>query len=97
MARKRMVTRTIITTKAILMMVNTTTSQVFDKEVVISGEFEDAEGVEKKASKLFNSAEAKVVAVKSFEKVENLYGMAEDKFISEAEILPPRDAEDDAE
>ena len=92
MARPRMVTRTITTTKAVLMIVNKTTGEVFDKEVTISGEYEDADEVEKRASKLFNSAESKVVCVKSFEKCENLYGMAEDKFIASAEILPPRDA-----
>lgn len=97
MARPRMVTRTITTTKAVLLMVNKTTSQVFDKEVVMSGEFEAEEDVEKRATKLFNSAESKVVAVKTFSTEEKLYGMSEEKFIEIAEVLPPRDANSDDE
>lgn len=94
MARPRMVTRTIITTEALLLMVNVQTNEVFEKTVTISGEFDSKDDVEKKAAKAFNSAESKVIAVKSFERKEALYGMDEQDFISQAKILPPRDAND---
>ncbi|MBO7731150.1 MAG: hypothetical protein J6S67_01305 [Methanobrevibacter sp.] len=98
MARPRMVTRTIITTEAVVLMVNVNTNEVFEKTVTLSGAFETKEDVEKKASKAFNSAESKVIAVKSFEQKEALYGMDEQFFLQNASILPPREVtEDEAE
>lgn len=91
MARPRMITRTIITTTANVLMVNINTNEVFEKEVTLSGEFDNTEDVEKKAAKSFNSAESKVIAVKAFTKNESLYGMDEQKFIELAKIIPPRD------
>ena len=97
MARQRMVTRTILSTKATLLVVNVTTSEVSELTVTLSGALENPEQVEKKASKLYSSAETKVVAVKSFETVENLYGMTEDAFIAQAELLPPRPVKENTE
>ena len=94
MARPRMVTRTITTTTAKLLMVNINTNEVFEKEVTLGGEFDNAEDVEKKAAKAFNSAESKVIAVKTFSKNEALYGMDEQKFIELAKIIPPRESAD---
>ena len=95
MARPRMVTRTIITTEALLLMVNVQTNEVFEKTATISGAYDTKEEVEKKASKAFNSAESKVIAVKSFEQKEALYGMDEQDFIAQAKILPAREAQEE--
>jgi len=95
MARPKMVTRTIITTEAVVLMVNVNTNEVFEKTVTLSGAFKTKEDVEKKASNTFNSAESKVIAVKSFEQKEALYGMGEQFFLEHSSVLPPREAKED--
>lgn len=91
MARVRMVTRTIETTIAHLLIVNVQTSEVSEMTVTLNGHFETTEEVEKKASQKVNTTEVKVVAVKSFENQEDLYGMLEEDFIQQAKILPKRE------
>lgn len=84
MARKRAVTRTIVTTKARLKCYNIAEDCVEEKEVTLSGDltFSDIEKEEMDGFKILN--------VISTEKHETLYGMDEQKFIEAAEVLPPR-------
>lgn len=84
MARKRMVTRTIVTTKALLKCYNIVEACVQEKEVTLLGDLTSSE-IEKEEMDGF-----KILSVLSTEKHETLYGMEEQKFIEAAEVLPPR-------
>lgn len=90
MARAPMVTRTISTTNATLMMVDTTEGEVYNKDVVLPRTYEDDKAVLKAAKKLYEDDEHKVVQVVSTSVAETLYGMSEADFIAHAKPLPPR-------
>lgn len=90
MARAPMVTRTISTTNATLMMVDTTAGEVFNKDVVLPRTYEDEKAVLKAAKKVYETDEHKVVQVVSTSVAETLYGMSEADFIAHAKPLPPR-------
>lgn len=94
MARVSMVTRTITATKVVALTVNVIEGTTADHELVISGTFaEDEKGnakLLKSVQKVVDTDELKVVSIKSRENVETLYGMTEQKFMENAEVLPPR-------
>jgi hypothetical protein len=96
MARARKITRTISSTKVIVMCVDTKTAKVSNYEVTIAGTYTD----EKKLMKAVNIVETetlKPVSIVSTEVIETLYGMDEQKFIEMAEVLPPRDKKEDTD
>lgn len=100
MARARKVTRTISSTKVIVMCVNTETAVVENYEATIAGTFTDEKRLMKAVTKVVETPLIKPVSVVSTEVIETLYGMDEQKFIEMAEVLPPRDkkeATDEAE
>lgn len=97
MARARKVTRTISTTKVIVMCVDTETAKVDNYEVEISGTYKDDKKLMKEAAKVVETKTLKPVSVVSTEVIETLYGMDEQKFIEMAEVLPPRDKKEDAD
>lgn len=84
MPRKRMVTRTIVTTTAIIKCYNIAKGCVEEKEVTFSGNLTSSE-IEKEEMDGF-----KILGVILSEKHKTLYGMEEQKFIEAAEVLPPR-------
>ena len=94
MARKPMVTRTVVTTKATVLCVDIVTEETTTEVVEVPRTYTDH-------SKLLNAVketvDATIIPVKviSTETVETLYGMTEQKFIEQAEKLPPRKAEAD--
>lgn len=90
MARKRMVTRTILTTKASVLCLDVVAGEPFNKEVTLAGTFKDDKHMLKEAEKIINSETVKAVHIAHSEVVETLYGMAEADFIASAEVLPPR-------
>lgn len=90
MARAPMVTRTIATTNATLMMVDTTAGEVYNKDVVLPRTYEDDKAVLKAAKKQYEDEEHKVVQVVNTSVAETLYGMSEADFITNAKVLPPR-------
>lgn len=90
MARKRMVTRTILTTKASVLCLDVVAGEPFNKEVTLAGTFKDDKHMLKEAEKIINSDTVKAVHIAYSEVVETLYGMAEADFIAQAEVLPPR-------
>lgn len=92
MAREPKVTRTIVTTKAVLMCVDTETAEVFNKEVVLPRTYASEEKLLKKAKAVVENDTTKVVSVVSKDEVSTLYGMSEQVFIEHAEVLPPREA-----
>ena len=90
MARASMVTRTMKTTKVIALVVNVDSQEVFTKEVLLAGTYDDEKALAKALNKAINDSANKFVAVRSTEVFETLYGMDENEFISKAKILPPR-------
>lgn len=90
MARQPQVTRTIITTKVVLMAANISTGELVDVEMILPREYKDAEAILKMAGKIGENPFLKYVYVKSAEVVETLYGMSEAEFLRYAKPLPPR-------
>ena len=91
MARARKVTRTIASTKVVVMCVNTETAVVENYEVTIAGVYSDDKKLMKAVTKEVETETSKPVSIISKEVIETLYGMDEQKFIEMAEVLPPRD------
>jgi hypothetical protein len=97
MARARKVTRTIASTKVVVMCVNTETAVVENYEVTITGVYSDDKKLMKAVTKVVETETLKPVSVVSTEVIETLYGMDEQKFIEMAEVLPPRDKKEDTD
>ena len=97
MARARKVTRTIASTKVVVMCVNTETAVVENYEVTIAGVYSDDKKLMKAVTKVVETETLKPVSVVSTEVIETLYGMDEKKFIEMAEVLPPRDKKEDTD
>lgn len=95
MARARKVTRTIASTKVVVMCVNTETAVVENYEVTIAGVYSDEKKLMKAVTKEVETETSKPVSIISKEVIETLYGMDEQKFIEMAEVLPPRDKKED--
>lgn len=95
MARARKVTRTIASTKVVVMCVNTETAVVENYEVTIAGVYSDDKKLMKAVTKEVETETSKPVSIISKEVIETLYGMDEQKFIEMAEVLPPRDKKED--
>lgn len=87
MARKRMVTRTITSTKAKATVYNIEKDEIQTLEYKLSGEF-SADDALKAITK--EHADVRPLKVTEVEVQEELYGMSEEKFLELAEILPPR-------
>lgn len=87
MARKRMVTRTITSTKAIATVYNTEKDEIQTLEYKLLGEL-TADGALKAITK--KHTEVRPMKVTEVEVQEELYGMPEEKFIELAEIIPAR-------
>ena len=87
MARKRMVTRTITSTKAKATVYNIEKNEIQTLEYKLSGELSADD-----ALKVITREHKEVRPLKVEEVVfnEELYGMPEEKFIELAEILTPR-------
>lgn len=92
MARTPMITRTVTSTKATVLAVDITTGATYDKEVEVARAYRDNDKLLKVIKETFETATEKMVAIKSSEEVETLYGMPEQKFMELAEKLPPRKA-----
>lgn len=87
MARKRMVTRTITSTKVKATVYNTEKDEIQTIEYKLSGDL-SANDALKAITK--EHAEVRPLKVTEVEVQEELYGMPEEKFLELAEILSPR-------
>ena len=103
MSSKKMVTRTFITTNCNVMLANPENGEISYRVVKLSGTFHDNEGnidtkaITKKLRKMFDAdteSVEKFVTVTGCDETEQLYGMDEDKFLANAELLPPRKSND---
>lgn len=87
--RKPMVTRTIISTSVTALCVNPQTAETFEQEFILSGKVVDKDKALKASSKLYNTDDCTLVAIRSLKEVNELYGMDEADFIKGAKILDP--------
>lgn len=90
MARKPMVTRTVQTTLATVLCLNTETAEPFNQTVTLTGTFKDNKSVMKAVKALIENDTISVAKVVDVEIEEKLYGMPEQDFINAAKVLPPR-------
>lgn len=91
MARKRMVTRTIMQTTAEVMTLDVITAEVQVRPYGIGGQYTDEELL-KKLQNLFQTDTLKLVHIESQTCTEVLLGMDEEDFIRLAQVLPSRNA-----
>ena len=91
MARKRMVTRTIISTVATCMCVNVEQGECINSTVEVAGTYTNEEKLLKTIKTAYDTPTVIFVQVVEQHEKETLYGMEEQKFIEQAEILPPRE------
>jgi hypothetical protein len=87
--RKPMVTRTIISTSVTALCVNSQTAETFEQEFTLSGKILEKDKALKKVSKLYNTEDCTIVAIRELKEVNELYGMYEADFIKGAKILDP--------
>ena len=87
--RKPMVTRTIISTSVTALCVNPQTAETFEQEFTLTGKNDDKDKVLKRVSKLYNTDDCTIVAIRNLKEVNELYGMNEADFIKGAKILDP--------
>lgn len=87
--RKRMVTRSIISTRVRALCVNPQSAETFEDEFLLIGKIVDKDKVLKRVSKLYNTENCSIVAIRDIKEVNELYGMDEADFIAGAKILDP--------
>lgn len=87
--RKPMITRTIISTRVRALCVNPQSAETFEKEFLLTGKIADKDKVLKRVSKLYNTQNCTIVAIRDIKEVNELYGMDEADFIAGAKILDP--------
>ena len=93
MARRDMVTRTVVGTKAVCKVVDPSTEQITVKPVILTGKYEVTEGEEAKAlHKAIKKALGDsfvFIKVESLEDCSKLYGLDTTKFMEMAVELDP--------
>lgn len=87
--RKPMVTRTIISTQVTALCVNPQTAETFEQEFTLTGKIAGKDKLLKIVSKLYNTEDCTIVAIRELKEVNELYGMDEADFIAGAKILDP--------
>lgn len=89
MARKPMVTRTILTTKVNVLCLDIQSAEPFNKEVNLPRTYKDEKKLLKKVEEVVNTDNVKAVRIVDKTEVKTLYGMTEQDFIDNATILDP--------
>lgn len=97
MARKRMVTRTIKTSEIFVLLIDTEKLEPYNETVVIPTVYKDEKKLKKAVEELVVTDTVRLVDICNVNIVEKLYGMEEEKFIEDAEVLPDRKADDTEE
>ena len=87
--RKPMVTRTITSTQVTVLCVNPQSAETFEQDFILTGKIADKDKALKKVSKQYNTEYCTIVAIRSLQEVNELYGMDEADFIKGAKILDP--------
>ena len=89
MARKPMVTRTIITTKVIVLCLDVNSAEPFNETVTLPRTYKDDRKLLKSVEEVINTDYVKAVHIVDKKEIETLYGMTEQDFINNAKILDP--------
>lgn len=89
MARKPMVTRTIITTKVIVLCLDVNSAEPFNETVTLPRTYKDDKKLLKTVEEVINTDTVKAVHIVDKKEIETLYGMTEQDFINNAKILDP--------
>ena len=89
MARKRMVTRTIESTKVTVMAIEVDTAEVCNKTYNLSGVYASDAKLLKAVQDAYDNDNLKNVHVVDSERIETIYGMDENKFLAMAVALDP--------
>ena len=89
MARKPMITRTIVTTKLNVLCLDIKSADTFNKVVTLPRTYKDEKKLLKKVEEVVNTDGVKAVRIVDKEEIETLYGMSEQDFINNATILDP--------
>ena len=89
MARKPMVTRTIVTTKVNVLCLDIQSAEPFNKVVTLPRTYKDEKKLLKKVEEVVNTDDVKAVHIVDKKEVETLYGMTEQDFITNATVLDP--------
>lgn len=98
MPKKPMVTRTVTTTMASIMLADTERAKFYNVEVNLPRTYKDDDAILKAARPLVETKpHLKAVSVAHSETCEGLYGMSEAEFLQHAKLLPPRGTKSDAE
>lgn len=100
MARKPMVTRTIVTTKVNVLCLDIQSAEPFNKDVTLPRTYKDEKKLLKKVEEVVNTDDVKAVHIVDKKEIETLYGMTEQDFINNATILDPttrKELEDEEE
>ena len=90
MARKPMITRTIITTKVNVLCIDIQSAEPFNKVVTLPRTYKDDKKLLKKVEEVVNTDDVKAVHIVDKGEIETLYGMTEQEFIEHAKVLPSR-------
>lgn len=90
MARIPMVTRTIITTKATILALDTVTAEAQNLTVTVPRTYKDDSALLKAVKAQAETDTLKMVSIVDKEEIETLYGMTEQEFINHAKVLPAR-------
>lgn len=107
--KESMVTRTIITTEATCLCLNTETAEPFNARFTVPRTYKDNDSLLKAVKKVAESAGVTyyngityygdpivIAKVLDFTEVETLYGMTESEFLAHAQVLPPRGTKQEA-
>lgn len=84
-----MVTRTVLTTRAIVLCLNTETAEPFNTEVYLPATYKDNTKMMKAVSKQLDTDEVKAVKIVDSYIEEKRYGMPLSEFMSGASVLEP--------
>lgn len=90
MARTPMVTRTITTSVVSVLCADIEMGELKNIEFTLPRTYKNEEAILKAVRKANTDKNIKPVSVADVKIVETLFGMSEQKFIDNAEILPPR-------
>lgn len=94
MARLPEVTRTITTTKCIVLVADLVNNVTVTEELTVPRTYKDDTHLLKAVKKQFDTEEKVAVKIITSEVVETLYGMLETDFVKYAHILPPRNTKE---
>lgn len=84
MARKPMITRTIVTTEVTCICVDITKGETFNETIIMPRTYTDDKKLLKSVQNYFDTDERKAVSIVNKKEIETLYGMDEATFINNA-------------